>query len=98
VNDQELEREILRFAKAIPPGAEGHARDVFDQLIDRLNSGTVRSASRDAAGVWHVNAWVKAGILLGFRLGRLIEQSGLGPLKFFDKDTGIITQLNSGQP
>jgi 2,3,4,5-tetrahydropyridine-2-carboxylate N-succinyltransferase len=87
VNDQELEREILRFAKAIPPGAEGHARDVFDHLIDRLNSGAVRSASRDAAGAWHVNAWVKAGILLGFRLGRLIEQSGLGPLKFFDKDT-----------
>jgi len=35
---------------------------------------------------WRVNAWVKQGILLGFRLGEL-EESGSGPLSFVDKDT-----------
>ena len=36
---------------------------------------------------WRVNAWVKKGILLGFRLGRVVETDPAGPLRFFDKDT-----------
>jgi 2,3,4,5-tetrahydropyridine-2,6-dicarboxylate N-succinyltransferase len=34
-----------------------------------------------------VNAWVKQGILLGFRLGELEDMSGPGPLSFVDKNT-----------
>jgi 2,3,4,5-tetrahydropyridine-2-carboxylate N-succinyltransferase len=82
-----LEQEIVRYAGAIPPGSEGKAREVFDELLRLLNQGKVRAATRDANGTWHANAWVKAGILLGFRLGKLIDQSGSGPLRFLDKDT-----------
>ena len=34
-----------------------------------------------------MNAWVKQGILVGFRMGRLIEMSPSSSLRFFDKDT-----------
>ena len=44
-------------------------------------------AAEPAEGGWRVNAWVKQGILLGFRLGRVVETEPAGPLRFFDKDT-----------
>jgi 2,3,4,5-tetrahydropyridine-2-carboxylate N-succinyltransferase len=37
--------------------------------------------------VWRANAWVKQGILLGFRLGRIAPAATGGPFPFFDKDT-----------
>ncbi len=45
----------------------------FHTLRDALEAGTLRAASPDAAAPlgWTVNAWVKRGILLGFRLGTL---------------------------
>ncbi|MBV9268951.1 MAG: 2,3,4,5-tetrahydropyridine-2,6-dicarboxylate N-succinyltransferase, partial [Acidobacteriaceae bacterium] len=36
---------------------------------------------------WRVNTWVKKGILLGFRIGGIVEMSQAGPLAFFDKWT-----------
>jgi 2,3,4,5-tetrahydropyridine-2,6-dicarboxylate N-succinyltransferase len=43
----------------------------FMALRTALESGDVRAASPDAASPsgWRVNAWVKQGILLGFRFG-----------------------------
>jgi 2,3,4,5-tetrahydropyridine-2,6-dicarboxylate N-succinyltransferase len=61
-------------------------RELFEQFKTALNRGEIRSAERNAAGVWSVNAWVKQGILVGFRLGSLTDMSG-PPLRFFDKDT-----------
>ena len=83
----DLERAILRYASSVPPGEEGKARAAFDELLAKLNRGEIRAATRDAGRTWHTNAWVKTGILLGFRLGKLADQSGSGPLHFFDKDT-----------
>jgi 2,3,4,5-tetrahydropyridine-2-carboxylate N-succinyltransferase len=56
-------------------------------LRDALEAGELRSAEPDASAPtgWRVNAWVKRGILLGFRLGQL-EASG-GELSFVDKHT-----------
>jgi len=82
-----LESDILRFASGASTAEEPAARKAFDQLLAGLNAGTIRAASRDASGRWQVNAWVKAGILLGFRLGKVIDQSGAGPLRFLDKGT-----------
>jgi 2,3,4,5-tetrahydropyridine-2-carboxylate N-succinyltransferase len=82
-----LESDILRFASGVLPAEEPAARKAFDQLLAGLNTGKIRAASRDSAGRWQVNTWVKAGILLGFRLGKIIDQSGPGPLRFLDKDT-----------
>src|SRR5262249_11259442 len=50
-----------------------------------LTTGQVRAAEKQDAN-WKVNAWVKQGILLGFRIGELVEWSSAG-LSFVDKDT-----------
>ncbi len=49
----------------------------FDELKSALNEGRVRAAEPDSASPtgWRVNAWVKKGILLGFRIGRIVEMS-----------------------
>ncbi len=82
-----LEATILRYAAVVPAGEEADALAAFQQLKDGLNAGTIRSAERDAGGAWHANAWVKAGILLGFRLGRIRPMADGGPFPFYDKDT-----------
>ena len=42
-----------------------------------LSDGSVRAAEPDAASPsgWRVNAWVKQGILLGFRFGEVVDMS-----------------------
>jgi 2,3,4,5-tetrahydropyridine-2-carboxylate N-succinyltransferase len=58
------------------------------ELLGALESGTVRSAERGDDGVWRAVPWVKQGILLAFRLGRVAEHApSAGLLHFFDKDT-----------
>ncbi|MGH9534168.1 MAG: 2,3,4,5-tetrahydropyridine-2,6-dicarboxylate N-succinyltransferase [Terriglobales bacterium] len=63
------------------------ARSVFAALRQALNAGQVRAAEPDGAGGWQTHAWVKQGILLGFRLGELVAFEPAGPLHFTDKDT-----------
>ena len=61
---------------------------VFNEFKSALNRGEVRAAERDRAGKWRTNAWVKRGILLGFRMGLIIEMTPSGaPLQFLDKNT-----------
>src|SRR5215207_10121061 len=62
-------------------------RAVFDELKRALNRGEVRAAERSADGKWIVNSWVKQGLLLGFRLGVIVDMSTGESFKFFDKDT-----------
>jgi len=62
-------------------------RAVFEELKRALNRGEVRAAERGADGKWIVNAWVKQGLLLGFRLGAISDMSTGESFKFFDKDT-----------
>lgn len=57
-------------------------------LLGALESGAVRSAEKGSDGVWRAVSWVKQGILLAFRLGRIAEHApSAGLLHFFDKDT-----------
>jgi 2,3,4,5-tetrahydropyridine-2-carboxylate N-succinyltransferase len=70
--------------------ARDDARAAFFELQRELSEGRVRSAEPDAASPsgWRVNAWVKQGILLGFRFGDVIDQSAdHGRWPFYDKDT-----------
>ncbi len=57
------------------------ALDAFLELRVALEAGTLRAAEPDAAAPtgWRVNAWVKRGILLGFRIGKLEEMNGRHP-------------------
>ena len=48
------------------------ARQTFLEFRDALTSGKIRAAEK-LNGKWTVNAWVKQGILLGFKLGELQE-------------------------
>lgn len=63
-------------------------REIFEEFKAALRRGEIRSAERDADGNWSANAWVKQGILVGFRMGRIAEISRENEtLRFFDKDT-----------
>ena len=83
----ELKSRIERYVAGVPAGEERHAREAVDQLREALATGIVRAAERHADGKWHANAWVKSGILLGFRLGVIVAAAEGGPFTFFDKDT-----------
>lgn len=79
--------ERIEAHYSLPAEALGEeARAAFDELLAALEAGEVRAAEPGPDG-WRVNAWVKKGILLGFRMGRVVEQEDAGPLRFFDKDT-----------
>jgi 2,3,4,5-tetrahydropyridine-2-carboxylate N-succinyltransferase len=85
----QLQAAIERYFAA-GPAATGDpaAMSAFLSLRTALESGEVRAASPDQASPtgWRVNAWVKQGILLGFRLGVLEELPSPG-LSFVDKHT-----------
>jgi 2,3,4,5-tetrahydropyridine-2-carboxylate N-succinyltransferase len=91
-----LQAEIERLFDE-KPGAytEAHRR-LFYEFQDALNEGRVRAAEPDprSASGWRVNAWVKKGILLGFRMGVSIDMS-VGELSFRDKDTYPLRRAGS---
>ena len=71
-------------------------RTLFNDFKAALNRGEVRAAERAADGRWQTNAWVKRGILLGFRMGLIIEMTPSGaPLQFLDKDTYPIRRFST---
>jgi 2,3,4,5-tetrahydropyridine-2-carboxylate N-succinyltransferase len=66
------------------------AREAFFALREALDRGEARAAEPDPAAPtgWRVNAWVKQGILLGFRFGDTVDASAdHGKWPFYDKDT-----------
>jgi 2,3,4,5-tetrahydropyridine-2-carboxylate N-succinyltransferase len=69
------------------------ARAVVESLLDALEQGTIRAAAKDpTTGEWRAVPWVKRGILLGFRVGVIVDMSipsatdRVG-FSFLDKDT-----------
>jgi 2,3,4,5-tetrahydropyridine-2-carboxylate N-succinyltransferase len=72
--------------------------ELFDGFLNLLNIGQVRAAEPDAAQStgWRVNAWVKKGILVGFRLGQIVRmEAANGGAQFFDKSTYPLKQFTS---
>ncbi|HTO94326.1 MAG TPA: 2,3,4,5-tetrahydropyridine-2,6-dicarboxylate N-succinyltransferase, partial [Bacteroidota bacterium] len=59
-----------------------------------LNRGELRAAEK-RGNAWRVNAWVKKGILLGFRLGELTDVSIDGRFRYFDKSTFPLKALSA---
>lgn len=89
MNPDNLQKSIESFfAAGASAVGDAAAMDAFLELRGALEKGEIRSASPDASSPtgWSVNAWVKQGILLGFRLGVLADWPG-GSLSFVDKDT-----------
>jgi len=69
----------------------------FEEFKQLLNRGEVRAAE-NISGQWVVHRWVKKGILLGFRLGEMVDWSIDERFRFFDKNTypPKIFDLSSG--
>jgi 2,3,4,5-tetrahydropyridine-2-carboxylate N-succinyltransferase len=94
----ELQIEIERHFSAGPAAVgDPSAMSAFLALRTDLESGALRAASPDSTSAtgWRVNAWVKQGILLGFRLGVLEGMPGEG-LSFVDKDTYPVRRFSAG--
>jgi len=63
---------------------------LFREFKHGLNRGEIRAAESDATapGGWRTEAWVKQGILLGFRMGSIVDMSiDVRKQPFFDKST-----------
>jgi 2,3,4,5-tetrahydropyridine-2-carboxylate N-succinyltransferase len=72
---------------------------LFQRFKQALNAGTVRAAEpcSEARSGWRVNAWVKKGVLLGFRMGVVVDMSvDAARQPFFDKATYPVKQFSSG--
>lgn len=90
-------QEKIEQLFANPPGLytpEHHA--LFGEFKAALNEGAVRAASPDASSRtgWRVNAWVKKGILLGFRMGAMVDMSvETAKQPYFDKATYPVRRI-----
>ncbi len=82
----ELARTIEEIA-ATPGGQPlpGRTEAAVQTLLNLLERGEVRAAERDGTGQWRAVPWVKRGILLGFRFGRLVAMDSPRPFTFIDK-------------
>jgi 2,3,4,5-tetrahydropyridine-2-carboxylate N-succinyltransferase len=80
-----LQSAIERLATLGEVERNPDARKTFLEFREQLTQGMIRAAEK-SSGEWKVNAWVKQGILLGFRLGELTKM-GDATLSFVDKDT-----------
>ena len=70
---------------------------LFARFKQALNEGRIRAAEPDASTRtgWRVNGWVKKGILLGFRMGSIVDMS-IDPVRqpYFDKATYPVRRLS----
>jgi len=94
-----LQADIEALFDNKPESYTGDHFKVFERFKSALNRGEVRAAEPDAAAAsgWRVNAWVKKGVLLGFRMGALVDMSvDAARQPFFDKSTYPVKVLTAG--
>ena len=81
----DLRQNIEALCEKVDFGDDDHR--LFAQFRSALRCGEIRAAEKGKDGLWRTNRWVKRGILLGFRMGRMIEMSKqTESFQFFDKD------------
>jgi len=85
-----LQQEIEQLFDNKPERYLAEHFALFSRFKEALNAGAIRAAEPDASETigWRVNGWVKKGILVGFRLGSIVDMS-IDPsrLPFLDKST-----------
>jgi 2,3,4,5-tetrahydropyridine-2-carboxylate N-succinyltransferase len=91
-----MQAEIERLFDERPAAyTEDHFR-LFQTFRAALNAGTIRAAEPDSSTRtgWRVNIWVKEGILLGFRMGAIVDMS-INPTRqpWLDKATFPVKQF-----
>lgn len=87
-----MQSEIEELFDHPPASYSDEQRQTFLKFRDLLNRGEVRSAEPDASSSsgWRVNTWVKKGILLGFRMGAVVEMGG----QFLDRHTFPLRKIS----
>jgi 2,3,4,5-tetrahydropyridine-2-carboxylate N-succinyltransferase len=91
-----LQTDIERLFDEKPDTYTEEQFRLFAAFKAALNSGEARAAEPDitAKSGWRVNAWVKKGVLAGFRMGKLIDMSvDARRQPFFDKSTYPVKRL-----
>lgn len=95
---QEIQAAIERYLplSAAELQAENEVRLIFEAFKQLLNDGVIRSAEK-VGDAWQANRWVKQGILLGMKLGRLQENElnfgGRDGFIFIEKDTWPLKKI-----
>jgi 2,3,4,5-tetrahydropyridine-2,6-dicarboxylate N-succinyltransferase len=96
---EQMQKQIEALFDAKPANYSAMDRELFNAFKAELNAGRVRSAEPDAAqpSGWRTNTWVKKGILVGFRMGTIVDMS-VDPTKqpFVDKDTYPVKRFAPG--
>ena len=71
-------------ANLSPAAASAEVRDAVEHVLNELDQGRLRVATREAVGQWTVHQWIKKAVLLSFRLkdNEIIQAGQLG---FYDK-------------
>jgi 2,3,4,5-tetrahydropyridine-2-carboxylate N-succinyltransferase len=91
-----LQAEIEALFDARLERYEERHFELFQRFKDALNAGRIRAAEPDPGSPtgWRVNGWVKKGILLGFRMGELVDMS-IDPSRqpWFDKATWPVKRI-----
>ncbi|HVA95862.1 MAG TPA: 2,3,4,5-tetrahydropyridine-2,6-dicarboxylate N-succinyltransferase [Candidatus Dormibacteraeota bacterium] len=97
--ENQIEAQIEALFDAKPASYTEADRKLFGAFKTELNAGRVRSAEPDASqpGGWRTNPWVKKGILVGFRMGTIVDMSiDAARQPFFDKDTYPVRHFGAG--
>ena len=91
-----MQTEIEQLFDHKPPTYTPEHFDLFYQFKRKLNLGEIRAAEPDASAKngWRVTQWVKKGILLGLRMGMIVDMSiDRSRQPFFDKATFPVRQF-----
>src|SRR5690348_16013984 len=85
-----LPQQIEKLFDEPPANYNAAHFELFREFKGALNRGEVRAAEPDTQWPtgWRVNSWVKKGILLGFRMGAVVDMSiDAARQPFLDKST-----------
>ncbi len=93
-----MRSEIEKLFDEKPSEYSNEHFDLFQRFKLALNSGAIRAAEPDASTKtgWRVNAWVKKGVLLGFRMGTVVDMSIHATRQpWFDKATFPVQRISA---
>ena len=71
-------------ANLSPQSAPAEVREAVEHVLNELDQGRLRVATREAVGQWTTHQWIKKAVLLSFRLKDNV-QINAGDLGFYDK-------------
>ncbi|MFN0168161.1 MAG: 2,3,4,5-tetrahydropyridine-2,6-dicarboxylate N-succinyltransferase [Bryobacteraceae bacterium] len=93
-----MQHEIEALFDSPPPAYGPEHFQLFQKFKEALNEGRIRAAEPDASSPsgWRVNGWVKKGILVGFRMGQVVDMSADTTRQpWFDKATYPVRHMTA---